>query len=190
MFPNPGRLPPPIPANSPAIVAPAAALCLQSSLTVRSGGPGRRLSMRIGLLFAAVAVAGMALLPEASANAGVGKDPATAYAPPTAGPRSGGARGSRQVREIGVVARRFAFEPATIEVQVGERIRLLVSSADGVHGVGIRKFKVNTLVARGGGQVAVEFVASEAGAYPIVCSEACGDGHADMRGSLVVVATP
>ena len=33
------------------------------------------------LLFVAVAVAGMALLPETPVVAGVGKDPATAYAP-------------------------------------------------------------------------------------------------------------
>ena len=72
---------------------------------------------------------------------------------------------------------------------MGERITLLVSSADGVHGVGIRKFKVNTLVPRGGRQVTIEFTASEAGTFPIVCSEACGDGHDDMRGSLVVTAS-
>ena len=145
--------------------------------------------MRVGALIAAVAVAGMALLPEAPANAGVGKDPATAYAPPPATPESPGWRGAVAVRTIEVVARRFTFEPSTIEVQVGEPIRLLVSSADGVHGVRIRKFKVNTLVPRDGRQVAIEFVASEAGTFPIVCSEACGDGHADMRGSLVVTAS-
>jgi cytochrome c oxidase subunit 2 len=142
--------------------------------------------MRIGLLFAAVAVAGMALLPEAPANAGVGKDPATAYAPSSVGSVPSRAPQSSAPRTIEVVARRFAFEPATIEVTVGERVRLLVRSADGVHGVGIRKFKVNTLVPRGGAPVAIEFVASEAGTFPLVCSEACGDGHADMRGSLVV----
>ena len=37
--------------------------------------------------------------------------------------------------------------------------------------------------------VTIDFTASEAGTFPIVCSEACGDGHADMRGSLVVVAS-
>ena len=57
-----------------------------------------------------------------------------------------------------------------------------------MHGIGIRKFKVNTLIPRGGKPVTVEFTASEAGTFPIVCSEACGDGHATMRGSLVVVA--
>jgi cytochrome c oxidase subunit II len=145
--------------------------------------------MRIGLLFAAVAVAGMALLPEAPANAGVGKDPATAYAPSPAGSVPSGAPQSSAPRTIEVVARRFTFEPATIEVTVGERVRLLVRSADGVHGVGIRKFKVDTLIPRGGEPVAIDFVASEAGTFPIVCSEACGDGHEGMRGSLVVVAS-
>lgn len=140
-------------------------------------------------LIAAVAVAGMALLPEASTNVGAGKDPATAYAPPPEASDRQAERAAPAVRTIEVVARRFAFEPETIEVQVGEKIRLVVSSADGVHGVGIRKFKVNTLVPRGGRQVTIEFTASEPGTFPIVCSEACGDGHDTMRGSLVVAAT-
>ena len=67
-------------------------------------------------------------------------------------------------------------------------MRIVITSADGVHGIGIRKFKVNTLIPRGGTPVTVEFTASEAGTFPIVCSEACGDGHATMRGRLVVVA--
>lgn len=144
--------------------------------------------MRTLVVFVTVAVAGMALLPETPAHAGVGKDPATAYAlprvaaPPAAAQPPG-------VKTFEVVARRFTFEPATIEVNVGDRVRLVVTSADGVHGIGIRKFKVNTLVPRGGKPVTIDFTASEAGTFPIVCSEACGDGHADMRGSLVVVAS-
>jgi cytochrome c oxidase subunit II len=130
----------------------------------------------------------MALLPEASANVGVGKDPATAYAPSSAAPSMTGPRQAGQVRTVEVVAKRFVFEPSTIEVEVGEQVRLVVTSADGVHGVGIRKFKVNTLVPRGRA-VTIEFVASEPGTFPIVCSEACGDGHEDMRGSLVVAAS-
>ena len=137
------------------------------------------------LLFVAVAVAGMALLPETPVVAGVGKDPATAYAP-LAGVAASGQDTS--VQTFDVVAKRFAFEPATLEVRQGDRVRIVITSADGVHGIGIRKFKVNTLIPRGGKPVTVEFTASEAGTFPIVCSEACGDGHADMRGSLVVVA--
>jgi len=134
--------------------------------------------LRTLLVFVTVAVAGMALLPEALAYVSAGKDPATAYAPLE----------TPSAKTFDVVARRFSFEPATIEVTQGDRVRLRVTSVDGVHGLGIRKFKVNTLVPRGGRAVTIEFTATEAGTFPIVCSEACGDGHADMRGSLVVAA--
>lgn len=143
--------------------------------------------MRTLVVFVTVAVAGMALLPETPANAGVGKDPATAYAPPTS--TAAAVAPDVPIRSFDVVARRFAFEPSRIDVALGDRVRLVVTSADGVHGVGIRRFKVNTLVPRGGKAVTIEFTANEAGTFPLVCSEACGDGHADMRGSLVVVAT-
>jgi cytochrome c oxidase subunit 2 len=121
----------------------------------------------------AAAVAGMALLLGA-AVASARQDPATATAP----------------RVIEVVAKRFAFEPARIEVTDGERVRLNVKSEDGVHGLQIKKFRVNTMIPRGGKPVTIDFVASRPGTYEIVCSEECGDGHESMTGSLVVVARP
>jgi heme/copper-type cytochrome/quinol oxidase subunit 2 len=36
--------------------------------------------------------------------------------------------------------------------------------------------------------VTIDFVASAAGTFPILCSEYCGDGHEDMTGTLVVRA--
>ena len=155
-----------------------------------SGPTGRNAAhnlMRTLVVFVTVAVAGMALLPETPADAGVGKDPATAYAP--AADTASAAAQASDVKTFTVVAKRFTFEPAAIQVTVGDKVRLVVTSADGVHGVGIRKFKVNTLVPRGGTPVTIDFTASEAGTFPIVCSEACGDGHADMRGSLVVASS-
>ncbi len=89
---------------------------------------------------------------------------------------------------IEVVASRFAFEPARIEVTEGERIRLVLTSADGVHGVGIKKFRVEKAVPRGGTPVTIDFVASAAGEFPILCSEYCGNGHDEMKGLLVVAA--
>lgn len=151
-----------------------------------TGRTGAHNLMRTLVVFVTVAVAGMALLPETPAHAGVGKDPATAYAPAAA---SAAAAQSSDVKTFTVVAKRFTFEPAVIQVTVGDTVRLVVTSADGVHGVGIRTFKVNTLVPRGGTPVTIDFTANEAGTFPIICSEACGDGHADMRGSLVVVAS-
>ena len=91
-------------------------------------------------------------------------------------------------RVIEVVARRYAFEPDVIEVAVGERVRLMVKSADGLHGLEIKKFKISKDIPRGAAPVAIEFTADEAGRFPILCSEYCGDEHDSMRGTLVVLA--
>jgi cytochrome c oxidase subunit 2 len=73
-------------------------------------------------------------------------------------------------------------------VAVGEPVRLLVRSADGVHGIEIKKVKVQKMIPRGGEPVIINFTAKEAGRFPILCSEYCGDEHDNMRGMLVVVA--
>ena len=91
-------------------------------------------------------------------------------------------------RVVEVVVKRFAFEPATIEAVEGERLRVLVRSADGPHGFEIKRFKVSKEVPRGTEPVTIEFTASEAGTFPILCSLFCGDGHNDMKGALVVTA--
>jgi cytochrome c oxidase subunit 2 len=123
-------------------------------------------------VFVAAAVVGMALL-FGTAIMSARQDPATASAP---------------TRVIEVLAKRFTFEPSRIEVTEGERVRLVVKSADGVHGMQIKKFSVNKLVPRGGQTVNIEFVASTPGTFEILCSEECGEGHDAMAGTLVVKA--
>jgi cytochrome c oxidase subunit 2 len=129
--------------------------------------------MRSQLVCEAAAVVGMALLFGVAFSAAP-QDPTTASAP----------------REIAIVAKRFAFEPAAIEVTEGERIRLRVSSADGVHGLRVRGLRINKLIPRGGQAVMIDFVASAPGRYQILCSEECGDGHDTMTGTLIVKARP
>ena len=72
----------------------------------------------------------------------------------------------------------------------GERLRLVITSADGVHGVEIKKFKIKKEVPRGGEAVTIEFTATTEGTFPILCSEYCGDGHNDMTGMLIVRSAP
>jgi len=91
-------------------------------------------------------------------------------------------------RTIEVIARRYTFEPATIEAVAGERLRILVKSGDGLHGFEIKKFKVSKEIPRGSEPVVIEFTATETGKFPILCSAFCGDGHGDMKGMLVVTA--
>ena len=91
-------------------------------------------------------------------------------------------------RVIEVVARRFAWEPSEIQVTVGERVRLVLRTADGLHGIELKKFKIAKEIPRGTKPVVVEFSADEPGRFPFLCSEYCGDGHDDMKGVLVVTA--
>jgi len=122
----------------------------------------------------AAAVAGTALLSAGTGVSTAWQDPATVSAPPA----------------IEVVARKYAFEPARIEVTEGDRVRLVVRSADSVHGIQIKRFGVNKLLPRGGAPVTIEFTANRAGTFEILCSEYCGNGHESMKGTLVVVAKP
>jgi cytochrome c oxidase subunit 2 len=131
---------------------------------------------QLTLLKDSVAAAGTALLLGAAAMSNH-QDPAAASAP-----------SARSERTIEVVAKRFTFEPSRIEVNQGERVTLVLTSADGVHGVEIKKFRVTKKIPRGGKPVTIEFVASAPGEFPILCSEYCGDGHEDMKGMLIVVA--
>ena len=89
-------------------------------------------------------------------------------------------------RVIEVIAKRFAFEPSQIDVAVGERVLLSVRSADGVHGMEIKKLKVKKEIPRGGEPVTIDFTATAEGNFPILCSEYCGNGHDDMSGMLIV----
>ena len=90
-------------------------------------------------------------------------------------------------RVIEVTAKKYDFNPSTIEVQQGERVILRVTSTDRLHGIGIKKFGVNREVPKGK-TIEVEFVAAEAGTFPVLCTEDCGKGHDDMAGTLVVKA--
>jgi cytochrome c oxidase subunit 2 len=99
----------------------------------------------------------------------------------------GAATADRPVHEIQITARRYAFEPVTIQVNAGEPVRVVIRSTDGVHGFSIPKLKIDVPVPKGGESVTVEFTAPAAGRYEIACSEFCGSGHGQMKAALVTV---
>jgi cytochrome c oxidase subunit II len=92
------------------------------------------------------------------------------------------------VHEVQVVASKYRFEPATIEVTAGESVRLVVRSKGGTHGFSIPKLKIDVRVPNTGDPVVLEFTAPPAGQYPIACSEFCGIGHGQMKAALMSVA--
>jgi cytochrome c oxidase subunit 2 len=97
-------------------------------------------------------------------------------------------RGDGDVKTIDVTASRFRFEPATISVTEGDSVRLRLHSADRSHAFAIKAFRVKALIPKGGETVTVEFVADLAGTFAFTCSEYCGTGHSQMKGTLVVRA--
>lgn len=96
--------------------------------------------------------------------------------------------GSDDVKTIDVTASQFQFEPATIAVAQGDRVRLRLRSADRSHAFAIKAFRVKAMIPKGGAVVTVEFVAEQVGTFAFTCSEYCGTGHSAMKGTLTVVA--
>ena len=88
------------------------------------------------------------------------------------------------IKEFTVEAYRFEFEPSTIEVNEGDTVRITIKSRDVEHGISIPEFKVNKEF--GKDPVIVEFVADKKGTYTMFCSEYCGKGHKEMKGTLIV----
>jgi cytochrome c oxidase subunit 2 len=97
------------------------------------------------------------------------------------------ATADRSVHEIQVVASRYAFDPATIQVSAGEPVRIVIRSKDHVHGFSIPKLKIDVQVPKSGDPVTVEFIAPPPGRYEIACSEFCGSGHGQMKAALVSI---
>jgi len=92
-----------------------------------------------------------------------------------------------ETAEFHIEASRFRFEPDRIEVSQGQRVRLVLHSLDGAHGLAIPEFGVSLRIPEGGVPVEIEFIADKAGVFPFGCSEYCGVGHADMTGEIVVL---
>jgi len=71
-------------------------------------------------------------------------------------------------------------------VNKGDRVKLMIQSADIAHGIKIDAFNVNNRLEPGQTTI-VEFVADKAGTFSFYCNVFCGDGHSGMKGTLIVI---
>jgi len=90
-----------------------------------------------------------------------------------------------QSRVINVQMKRFEFDPGTIEVNKGDTVTLNLTAVDVAHGLSIAQYGVN-VKAGVGETVSVTFVADKAGSFEMRCNVYCGEGHVDMKGTLLV----
>lgn len=88
--------------------------------------------------------------------------------------------------EAYVVASAWTFSPRELEVPVGSKVTIYVTSVDLQHGFKITDTNVNFMVIPG--QVSkLEYTFEDVGEFPYICHEYCGSGHASMFGTVHVV---
>ena len=88
-------------------------------------------------------------------------------------------------KEFKITATQFAFEPETIEISKGDKVRLTVTSMDIPHGFSIPEYGINERL-NPGEPVAIEFTADKEGEFTMFCSLYCGSGHSKMKGKILV----
>ncbi len=92
---------------------------------------------------------------------------------------------SGEVKEFQITAKQFSFNPETIEVNKGDKVRLIVTSIDVPHGIAIKEYNINERLDVGK-PVTIEFTADKEGTFTAFCSVFCGSGHSNMKGKIVV----
>jgi cytochrome c oxidase subunit 2 len=90
-------------------------------------------------------------------------------------------------RRIEVVARKFSFDPAKIEVKAGESVEITFTSVDTKHGFVCKELGLEKVVFRKGAPATVRLTAEKPGTYEFKCARFCGLGHGRMKGAIVVV---
>src|SRR5882724_3305863 len=88
-------------------------------------------------------------------------------------------------KPFSVRAYRFAFEPARIEVNQDDLVKIELRTDDIAHSLTIDEYRIAKRVGAGL-PVTFEFRADRAGTFPFYCNLQVEDGCRQMRGVLVV----
>ena len=94
------------------------------------------------------------------------------------------------VREIEVKSIQYRWEPDTIVVKKGEKIRFIIETVDAPHGFELEGIVIPSWdpekAIRKGDKTILEVTADEAGIWDMVCTIYCGPGHVGMKGKYIV----
>lgn len=88
-------------------------------------------------------------------------------------------------RAFSVVARKYTFEPARIEVDQNDLVKVTLSSPDIAHSFTVDAYRIAKRVS-GGRTVTFEFRADQSGSFPIYCNLRQDERCRQMHGALVV----
>ena len=89
------------------------------------------------------------------------------------------------LKVIPLVARKWSFDPPTINLKNGEPVNLEITSADVHHGFNLTAFGVRADLVPGQ-KVRLKVTPDKTGTFEFHCDYYCGSGHEGMGGQVVV----
>lgn len=84
-----------------------------------------------------------------------------------------------ETKEFNVKAFRFGYEPNSITLNEGDKVKIIINNTDTLHGMTIPQLGIS-------GDNVIEFVADKKGEFDWYCNVFCGKGHGSMGGRLIV----
>lgn len=93
--------------------------------------------------------------------------------------------GQEELRAISVSAKKYAFEPAVIEVRHNDLVKITLRAEDIAHSFTIDDYRIDKR-APAGRSTTFEFRADKAGTFPFYCNLRSDSGCRQMRGTLIV----
>ena len=86
---------------------------------------------------------------------------------------------NNDAKEFSIKAFQFGYEPDTINVNRGDKVKIIINNIDVLHGIRIPDLGIK-------GNDIIEFIADKNGEFMWYCTNMCGEGHRQMKGKLVV----
>lgn len=84
-----------------------------------------------------------------------------------------------EIKEFTIKAFRFGYSPDIIEVNKGDKVKIIIENIDTLHGI-----RIPDLNLKDNNQI--EFTTDKHGEFTWYCANMCGEGHAQMKGKLIV----
>jgi heme/copper-type cytochrome/quinol oxidase subunit 2 len=94
---------------------------------------------------------------------------------------------AQEPQKITVKAKKFEWNPSTIEVKVNQPVEITFESEDTKHGFEQKDLGIEKVIIDKDNPQTVKFTPTKTGTYPFKCAKFCGMGHSGMKGQIVVV---
>jgi len=88
---------------------------------------------------------------------------------------------------IKILAKDWAFTPATITLKLDQKVKLEFVATEGLHGITIPELGIDDVVNIGTTPSEVEVTPTKLGTFEAHCAVFCGAGHANMILTIKVV---